>query len=71
MRTRLDHDAHAAIAGGRRGILPQHPRWARFLRSLRYVVVDEMHAYRGIFGSHVANVLRRLERIVALQSTVR
>src|SRR5262245_1089469 len=47
------------------GILPQHPRWARFLRSLRYVVVDEMHAYRGIFGSHVANVLRRLERIVA------
>ena len=46
------------------GILPQHAKWARFLRSLRYVVVDEMHAYRGIFGSHVANVLRRLERIV-------
>jgi DEAD/DEAH box helicase domain-containing protein len=47
------------------GILPQHPRWARFLRNLRYVVVDEMHAYRGIFGSHVANVLRRLERLAA------
>ncbi|HUK62756.1 MAG TPA: DEAD/DEAH box helicase [Dongiaceae bacterium] len=47
------------------GILPQHPRWARFLRDLRFVVVDEMHVYRGIFGSHVANVLRRLERIVA------
>ncbi|HTR97366.1 MAG TPA: DEAD/DEAH box helicase [Candidatus Acidoferrales bacterium] len=46
------------------GILPQHARWARFLRNLRYVVVDEMHAYRGIFGSHVANVLRRLERLV-------
>jgi DEAD/DEAH box helicase domain-containing protein len=36
------------------GILPAHPKWARFLRQLRYVVVDEMHAYRGIFGSHVA-----------------
>ncbi len=46
-------------------ILPQHGRWGRFLRELRFVVVDEMHAYRGIFGSHVANVLRRLERVVA------
>src|ERR1043166_4829734 len=46
------------------GILPQHARWARFLRNLKYVVVDEMHAYRGIFGSHVALVLRRLERLV-------
>ena len=46
------------------GILPQHARWARFLRSLRFVVVDEMHAYRGIFGSHVTLVLRRLERLV-------
>src|SRR5258706_1658937 len=46
------------------GILPQHARWARFLRNLKFVVVDEMHAYRGILGSHVANVLRRLERIV-------
>jgi DEAD/DEAH box helicase domain-containing protein len=45
------------------GILPQHSRWARFLRHLRFVVVDEMHAYRGIFGSHVANVFRRLERV--------
>ena len=46
------------------GILPYHPKWARFLRGLRFVVVDEIHAYRGIFGSHVANVLRRLDRIV-------
>lgn len=46
------------------GILPQHAKWARFLRNLRFVVVDEMHAYRGIFGSHVGNVLRRLQRLV-------
>ncbi|HEV2356043.1 MAG TPA: DEAD/DEAH box helicase [bacterium] len=45
------------------GILPQHFRWWRpFLRSLRYVVVDDMHVYRGVFGSHVALVLRRLWR---------
>jgi len=47
------------------GILPSHAKWGRFLSTLRFVVVDEMHAYRGIFGSHVANVLRRLTRIVA------
>lgn len=45
------------------GILPNHPSWARFLRQLRYVVVDEMHAYRGVFGSHVALILRRLRRL--------
>lgn len=45
------------------GILPHHPRWARFFAGLKYVVVDEMHVYRGIFGSHVANVLRRLRRV--------
>ncbi len=47
------------------GLLPQHARWARFLRRLRYVVVDECHAYRGVFGSHVAHVLRRLRRLCA------
>lgn len=48
-----------------RGILPGHPRWASFLKSLRYVVVDECHSYRGVFGSHVAQVLRRLRRLCA------
>jgi DEAD/DEAH box helicase domain-containing protein len=47
------------------GILPHHTRWARFFGGLRYVVLDEMHTYRGIFGSHVANVLRRLKRVCA------
>lgn len=45
------------------GILRSHQRWARVLRHLRYVVVDECHAYRGVFGSHVALVLRRLRRL--------
>ncbi|RPK40349.1 putative ATP-dependent helicase Lhr [Streptomyces sp. ADI93-02] len=48
-----------------RGILPSHPRWASFLRSLRFVVIDECHTYRGVFGSHVAQVLRRLRRLCA------
>jgi DEAD/DEAH box helicase domain-containing protein len=47
------------------GILPHHPRWREFLSRLRYVVVDEIHTYRGVFGSHVANVLRRLRRLCA------
>jgi DEAD/DEAH box helicase domain-containing protein len=47
------------------GILPQHDRWATFFRHLSVVAIDEMHALRGIFGSHVANVLRRLRRIAA------
>lgn len=46
------------------GILPYHSRWSRFFSRLKYVVVDEMHTYRGIFGSNVANVLRRLRRVV-------
>jgi len=45
------------------GILPFHTRWARFFSGLRWVVLDELHVYRGVFGSHVANVLRRLVRV--------
>jgi DEAD/DEAH box helicase domain-containing protein len=48
-----------------RGILPSHSRWATFLRRLTFVVVDECHTYRGVFGSHVAHVLRRLRRVCA------
>ena len=47
------------------GVLPNHDRWGDVLANLRYVVVDEAHVYRGVFGSHVANVLRRLRRIGA------
>ena len=47
------------------GILPYHTQWASFLAGLRWVVIDEMHTYRGVFGSHVANVLRRLRRLCA------
>jgi DEAD/DEAH box helicase domain-containing protein len=45
------------------GILPHHTNWADFFQGLRFVVIDEMHTYRGVFGSHVANVIRRLKRV--------
>ncbi len=47
------------------GILPNHQSWSKLFRNLKYVVVDETHIYRGVFGSHVANVLRRLRRLCA------
>ncbi len=45
------------------GVLPNHTRWVRLFENLRYVVIDELHSYRGVFGSHVAQLLRRLRRI--------
>ena len=45
------------------GILPHHTKWVNLFQNLKYVVIDELHAYRGVFGSHLANVLRRLKRI--------
>jgi DEAD/DEAH box helicase domain-containing protein len=47
------------------GILPHHTKWVNLFQNLRYVVIDELHAYRGVFGSHLANVLRRLKRVCA------
>jgi len=48
------------------GVLPHHDRWGDVLSNLRYVIVDEAHVYRGVFGSHVANVLRRLRRLAKI-----
>ena len=45
------------------GILPHHPRWAKLFENLKFVIIDELHAYRGVFGSHLGNILRRLQRI--------
>ncbi len=45
------------------GVLPHHTKWAKAFENLRYVVIDELHSYRGVYGSHLANVLRRLKRI--------
>jgi len=47
------------------GVLPYHSAWAEFFRELRYVVIDEMHVYAGVFGAHTANVMRRLRRVAA------
>ncbi|MFZ5909708.1 MAG: DEAD/DEAH box helicase [Chloroflexota bacterium] len=47
------------------GILPHHTNWADFFRNLRFIVIDELHTYRGVFGSHVANLIRRLKRVAA------
>jgi DEAD/DEAH box helicase domain-containing protein len=51
------------------GILPNHARWAAFLQNLRYVVLDELHTYRGVFGSHMAHVIARLRRIAAFHGS--
>jgi len=51
------------------GILPHHPAWGDLFANLAFVVIDEAHVYRGVFGSHVANVLRRLRRVAAIHGT--
>jgi DEAD/DEAH box helicase domain-containing protein len=51
------------------GILPHHTKWAQLFENLRYVVIDEIHTYRGVFGSHLANLLRRLLRVCAFYGT--
>ncbi len=51
------------------GILPQHFRWTPFLRALRFIVLDDVHVYRGVFGSHVALILRRLRRLCRLRGS--
>jgi DEAD/DEAH box helicase domain-containing protein len=51
------------------GILPNHPKWIKFLKSLRYIVIDELHIYRGVFGSHMTNLLRRLKRLLAFYNS--
>jgi DEAD/DEAH box helicase domain-containing protein len=52
-----------------RGILAYHERWAEFFSNLAFVIIDEVHTYRGIFGSHLAQILRRLKRICLLYKT--
>lgn len=52
------------------GILPHHTDWAGFFRNLKFVVIDELHTYRGVLGSHVANLVRRLKRIAAFYGAV-
>ena len=67
-RSDIRRDARVVISNAdmlHLGILPHHTRWAAFFKNLRYVVIDELHAYRGIFGSHLANVIRRLKRLCA------
>jgi DEAD/DEAH box helicase domain-containing protein len=51
------------------GILPHHTRWAKLFENLRYIVIDELHYYRGVYGSHLANLLRRLKRICEFYGT--
>lgn len=51
------------------GILPHHTKWAQFFENLKYIVIDEMHIYRGVFGSHLGNVLRRLRRVCRFYGT--
>lgn len=65
-RARIRSDAHAVITNPdmlHAAVLPHHAKWADFFRGLKYIVVDELHVYRGIFGSHLANLFARLQRL--------
>jgi DEAD/DEAH box helicase domain-containing protein len=65
-RRAIRNQAHVVLSNPdmlHAGILPHHPRWAKLFENLRFVVIDELHAYRGVFGSHLANILRRLRRV--------
>jgi DEAD/DEAH box helicase domain-containing protein len=65
-RRSVRHQGHVVLTNPdmlHSGILPHHTKWTRLFENLRYVVIDELHMYRGVFGSHLANVLRRLKRI--------
>jgi DEAD/DEAH box helicase domain-containing protein len=65
-RTAVRNQAHILLSNPdmlHMGILPHHTNWETFFQNLRFIVLDEMHTYRGIFGSHVANLMRRLKRI--------
>ena len=65
-RKAIREKAHIALTNPdmlHTGILPHHTRWTRMFENLRYIVIDELHTYRGVFGSHLCNVLRRLKRI--------
>ncbi len=67
-RTAIRQAGHVVVTNPdmlHQGILPHHTKWVRLFENLKYVVIDEIHAYRGVFGSNLANVLRRLERICA------
>jgi len=65
-RKAIRHSGHIVVTNPdmlHTGILPHHTKWIKLFEKLRYVVIDELHHYRGVFGSHVANVLRRLSRL--------
>lgn len=69
MRNWVNHNANVLLTNPdtlHMTLIPQHEKWARMLRNLRYVVVDELHAYKGTFGAHVALILRRLRRACEL-----
>ncbi len=68
MRKSIRKQAHIILSNPymlHSGILPHHTKWASLFRNLRYVIIDELHYYTGVFGSHMANIMRRLQRICA------